>query len=189
MRKQLKMPKPRVEDPVTSPPWMARNIPDADGRESNAWEIVADSPHVDGKTQVVCTLNGPWSKRNYAANAYLLASSHCLRTALKKLLDLVPVTPNAPNDEAEIITNARYWRPAVLEAIAAISKSFNRSYVKQHLDQPTENEKLRAALELALPLVKDDAVVYSEGTHGTRIYVKDVMLSALAQKKDKKVKR
>ena len=39
----------------------------------NHYRLESASPHVDGKTQIIAEINGPWEKCNYAANAIMLA--------------------------------------------------------------------------------------------------------------------
>ena len=50
-------------------PWKANNI------TANHWTVEADSPHVKGKWQTVCDINGPWDAKNYKANALLIAAA------------------------------------------------------------------------------------------------------------------
>lgn len=61
----------------TPGPWRAKNI------KLNHWSIEADSPHVEGKWQTVCDINGPWSAKNYEANAKLIAAAPEMYAILK----------------------------------------------------------------------------------------------------------
>lgn len=55
--------------PYTKGPWKARNI------VLNNWVIEGASPHVEGKCQRICEMNGPWKPENYKANARLIEAS------------------------------------------------------------------------------------------------------------------
>jgi hypothetical protein len=68
----------------TPGPWRERR---ESTRETarNHWQVIAASPHLEGKTQVVCELNGPWKEENYEANANLIAAAPALLAALRQL--------------------------------------------------------------------------------------------------------
>jgi hypothetical protein len=70
-------------------PWKAKNV------TGNHWTVEADSPHVKGKWQTVCELNGPWDEKNYKANALLIASAP----------DLVAVLAACITDDAQNIVD------------------------------------------------------------------------------------
>jgi len=61
-------------------PWKANNI------TANHWTVEADSPHVKGKWQTVCDINGPWDAKNYKANALLIAAAPTMLSALQTAL-------------------------------------------------------------------------------------------------------
>ena len=58
----------------TPGPWKAELVPST-REHNNHWQITASSPHVKGKWQQVCEMNGPWSTKNYKANALLIAAA------------------------------------------------------------------------------------------------------------------
>jgi hypothetical protein len=70
----------------TPGPW---NVAPAFPGEKNRWRITAQSPHVEGKMQTVCELNGPWDEKNYQANARLIASAPALLEACKAMVALL----------------------------------------------------------------------------------------------------
>ena len=53
---------------------------------TNHWRITAQSPHLAGKMQTVCELNGPWDEANYQANANLICAAPDLLEACKAVL-------------------------------------------------------------------------------------------------------
>lgn len=75
-------------------PWKAKLIPSSLKR-NNHWQVTAASPHVDGKWQQVCEMNGPWDTKNYKANALLIAAAP----------DLVAVLASCITDDAQGIVD------------------------------------------------------------------------------------
>lgn len=55
-------------------------------RNGGGFEVLAKSPHVPGKVQVVATINGPWVRDNYASNAKLVAAAPELLEACRQAI-------------------------------------------------------------------------------------------------------
>ena len=86
----------------TPGPWIASLVPSS-LKNNNHFEVGADSPHMEGLRQTVCSINGPHNHENYAANAGLIAAApellaaaeHCIRemdaaTAKLRAAGLIP---------------------------------------------------------------------------------------------------
>jgi hypothetical protein len=59
----------------TPGPWGIAPGFESTSQYRNHWRVTAKSPHVNGKMQTVCELNGPWDEENYKANAKLIAAA------------------------------------------------------------------------------------------------------------------
>lgn len=93
---------------------------------NNHWYVLAASPHVEGKSQTVCELNGPWNPSNYDANAKLIAAAPELLSSLTATLDALDevmgrLAKSAPRLLPADVT-VEPWKTA-LRARAAISKA------------------------------------------------------------------
>jgi hypothetical protein len=80
----------------TPSPWKAKKI------RGNHWVIEGDSPHLKGKWQTVCELNGPWDEKNYKANARLIAAAPELLAACQQALEALTPWNNHEEQEANI---------------------------------------------------------------------------------------
>lgn len=74
--------------------------------EGNHWAITARSPHVEGKRQTVCELNGPWNEKNYSANAKLIAAAPDMAEALQQALFAIDPTHAAFQTVKQAIAKA-----------------------------------------------------------------------------------
>jgi hypothetical protein len=81
----------------TPGPWKAHNI------GANYWTVEADSPHVKGKLQTVCDINGPWDAENYKANALLIAAAPAMFIALQEMLCMFKDHRDYGDDEATAV--------------------------------------------------------------------------------------
>jgi len=59
---------------ATARPWKYREV-ESSFEPNNHFEVYAASPHVPGKTQTICDINGPWAHGNYKANAALIVQA------------------------------------------------------------------------------------------------------------------
>jgi hypothetical protein len=100
----------------TPGPWEARLIPNSLGESNNHWEINGDSPHVRGKHQQICEMNGPWEPSNYKANARLIAAAPDLLEALDGVL--VAATRIGRGDVGDVGFAVETIRQKAAQAIA-----------------------------------------------------------------------
>jgi|GEM_PF-1601336 hypothetical protein len=92
----------------TPGPWTIAPVGyDLAHRKSNHWRITAKSPHVAGKTQTVCELNGPWDEANYAANAHLITAAPELLEACQSIMSAHGAGVQvAANEYSPLLTDA-----------------------------------------------------------------------------------
>ena len=83
-------------------------------------EVWADSPHIQGKHQVVCEIRGPHNAGNYRANATLIAAAPELLAALEYMLRADDAICNDAGTKSDQAMN----RIAAIDAArAAIAKA------------------------------------------------------------------
>lgn len=97
----------------TPGPWNVAPGFESTSQYRNRWRISAQSPHVTGKMQTICELNGPWDEKNYAANAHLIAASPELLEACESSLKVLLMDSDMEKDFAPEISQLR---TAILKA-------------------------------------------------------------------------